>query len=109
MLTFEMIDRIRESNTMLYKQKVEVLNISAEGIRIKLIDLDIKQQIQHVGGFNMDIVFKMQPPINVSVIIRNIIKDPSGNHYIGLEIDGFRQSDKERYLDNLFALSRPTK
>jgi hypothetical protein len=109
MLTFEMIDRIRESNTMLYKQKVEILNISAEGIRIKLIDLDIKQQIQHVGGFNMDIVFKMQPPINVSVIIRNIIKDPSGNHYIGLEIDGFRQSDKERYLDNLFALSRPTK
>ncbi|NBU97464.1 MAG: DUF1577 domain-containing protein [Spirochaetia bacterium] len=109
MLTFEMIDRIRESNTMLYKQKVEVLNISAEGIRIKLVEPEIKQQIQHVGGFNMDIIFKMQTPINVSVIIRNILKDSSGNHYIGLEIDGFRQSDKERYLDNIFALSRPTK
>jgi hypothetical protein len=57
----------------------------------------------------MDIVFKMQTPINVSVIIRNILRDSTGILSIGLEIDGFRQGDKERYLDNLFTLSRPTK
>lgn len=109
MLTFEMIDRIRESNTSLHKQKVEIINLSAEGVRVKIFDAELKQQVPHVAGFNMDIVFKMQTPINVSVIIRNILRDPTGHLSIGLEIDGFRQGDKERYLDNLFALSRPTK
>ena len=109
MLTFEMIDRIRESNTSVHKHKVEILNISAEGLRIKILDPELKQQVPHVAGFNMDIVFKMQTPINVSIIIRNILRDSTGILSIGLEIDGFRHGDKERYLDNLFTLSRPTK
>lgn len=109
MLTFEMIDRIRESHTIRHNQKVDILNISPDGLRIKITDNDLKMQMPHISGFNMDIVFKLQSPINVSVLIRNFIKDSFGNLTMGIEIEGFRKGDKQRYLDNLYSLSRPTR
>jgi RNase P/RNase MRP subunit p29 len=109
MLTFEMIDRIRESHTIRHSQKVEILNISSEGLRVKITDPDLINQMPHIAGFSMDIVFKLQSPINVAVLIRNLMKDPTGVLILGLEIEGFRKGDKQRFLDNLYSLSRPSR
>jgi hypothetical protein len=54
----------------------------------------------------MDIVFKMQTPIQVSVLVRNLAKSPEGDLLVGLEIDGFRKGDKERYLEFLHGFMR---
>ncbi|MDX1959046.1 MAG: DUF1577 domain-containing protein [Leptospiraceae bacterium] len=100
LLTFEMVDRIRDSNTLVYTQKAEIINLSPDGLKLKLSDRELKQQIPHVKGFTMDIVFKMQSPINVSVLVRNISKQLNDDLHVGLEIDGFRVGDKARFKDN---------
>jgi len=106
LLCFEMIDRIREAFTMVYTNKAEILNLSEEGLKIKVSDKDVISQISIVNGFTMDIVFKMQTPIQVSVLVRNLAKSPEGDLLVGLEIDGFRKGDKERYLEFLHGFMR---
>ncbi|MCX7999546.1 MAG: DUF1577 domain-containing protein, partial [Leptospiraceae bacterium] len=108
-LCFELIDRIRESFTLSYPHKVEVMNLSEDGLRIKVFDKDLIEQIRITEGFTMDIVFKMQAPIQTSVLIRNTSKTPDGGLGVGLQIEGFRKGDKERYLENIRILTRPSR
>lgn len=108
-LCFEMIDRIRESFTIVYTDKAEIINLSQDGVKVKITEDELIAQISVVQGFTMDIVFRMQSPIQISVHVRNVSKSPEGDLYVGLEIDGFRKGDKERYLDNLRVLTRPTR
>ncbi|HMZ59604.1 MAG TPA: DUF1577 domain-containing protein, partial [Leptospiraceae bacterium] len=108
-LCFDMIERIRESNTLVYTQRAEIVNLSQDGLRIKITDPELKTQIPVIHGFTMDIVFKMQSPVNVIVLVRNTIRDTNGDIQVGLEIEGFRKGDKERYLDNYSNLARPAK
>jgi hypothetical protein len=108
-LCFEMIDRIRESFTIVYTNKAEIENISMEGLRVKITEPELVTQIPILSGFTMDIVFRMQSPIQVSVHVRNVVKTQQGELLVGLEIDGFRKGDKPRFMDNLRALTRPSK
>ncbi len=108
-LCFDMIERIRESNTLVYSLKAEIINLSQDGLRIKVTDPELKNQIPVIHGFTMDIVFKMQSPVNVIVLVRNTIRDDNGDIQVGLEIEGFRKGDKERYLDNYSNLARPAR
>jgi hypothetical protein len=107
LLTLEMVDRIRESNTLVYTQKAQILNFSMDGLKVRISDKDLQEQIQIINGFTMDIVFKKQMPINVSVLVRNIVRDSNGDLLVGMEIDGFRKGDKERFAHNLKILSTP--
>lgn len=109
LLSLELIDRIRESFTLSYTNKIEIMNLSEKGLRIKVFDNELIEQIKIAEGFTLDIVFKMQAPIQTSVLIRNTSKTPDGGLGVGLEIEGFRKGDKERYLDNLRVLTRPSR
>ncbi|MCB1177579.1 MAG: DUF1577 domain-containing protein [Leptospiraceae bacterium] len=109
LMTLDMVDRIRESNTLVYTEKAEIINFSLDGLKVRVSDSDLQQQIKAINGFTLDIVFKKQTPINVSVLVRNIVKDEIGDLLVGLEIDGFRKGDKERYIHNLQVLTRPSR
>jgi hypothetical protein len=106
MLTSEMVEKIRDSNTFVSYQKTEILNLSIDGLKIKITDPDLKQHILNVKGFTMEIVFKSQSPISISVFIRNIANQDNGDMIVGLEIDGFGVNDKERFIDNFDQLRK---
>ncbi|MBP9886073.1 MAG: DUF1577 domain-containing protein [Leptospiraceae bacterium] len=96
-LTFEMIDRIRESNFILNTGKYRILDLSRDGLKIKITDRELKQNLPHVSGFNCDIFFKMQSAINVQCEIRYLGKDQHDEMILGLLITGFREGDKEKF------------
>ncbi len=96
-LTFEMIDRIRESNFILNTGKYKILDLSRDGLKIKITDRELKQHLPHVSGFNFDIFFKMQSAINVLCEIRYLGKDEHDDMILGLLITGFREGDREKF------------
>ncbi len=108
-LNLDLVDRIRESFTLSYPYKLEIMNLSENGLRIKVHDEALIEQIRVTERFTMDVVFKTQPPIQVSVLIRNFSKTPDEGLSVGLEIEGFRKGDKERYLENIRVMTRPSR
>lgn len=106
-LTFEMIDRIRESNFILNTGKYRILDLSRDGLKVKITDRELKQHLPHVSGFNCDIFFKMQSAINVLCEIRYIGKNQEDDMILGLLITGFREGDKEKFYRS-FAILKNT-
>jgi Protein of unknown function (DUF1577) len=96
-LTFEMIDRIRESNFILNTGKYRILDLSRDGLKIKITDRELKQNLPHVSSFNCDVFFKMQSAINILCEIRYIGKNQEDDMILGLLITGFREGDKEKF------------
>ena len=102
-LTFEMIDRIRESNFILNTGKYQILDMSPGGMKIRVTDRELKTNLPHISSFNCDIFFKMQSAVNVKCQIRFLGKDEHDDMILGLQFIGFREGDKEKYLKS-FAL-----
>lgn len=108
-LTFEMIDRIRESNFILNTGKYKILDLSKDGLKIRITDRELKQNLPHVSGFNCDIFFKMQSAINVQCEIRYLGKDQHDEMILGLLITGFREGDKEKFYKSFELLKNDPK
>ncbi|HMX30875.1 MAG TPA: DUF1577 domain-containing protein [Leptospiraceae bacterium] len=108
-LTFEMIDRIRESNFILNTNKFRILDLSKSGLKIRVPDRELKQHLPHVTGFNCDIFFKMQSAINIQCEIRFIGRDQNDDMILGLLITGFREGDKEKFYSNFSTLQNTPK
>ncbi|EKR62866.1 MULTISPECIES: DUF1577 domain-containing protein [Leptospira] len=102
-LTFEMVDRIRESNTILVKERFPIVNISSGGLKVKINHPDLNQDLTKRAGFTFDIFFKMQAPLTAFGLIRSITKDAEGNLYVGLSIEGnsSRPGERKKYIDNV--------
>jgi len=97
--TFEMVDRIRESNTMLINKKQNINNISKSGLQLKITDDELKTFLKHQKGFSFDIVFKLQQPITVMTEIKYVGTLESEEVLIGVKILGSssRKGEAERY------------
>ncbi|MFB5649733.1 DUF1577 domain-containing protein [Leptospira wolffii] len=102
-LTFEMVDRIRESNTILVKERFPVIDLSTGGLRVKINHPDLNNEIPRRVGFTFDIFFKMQSPLTAYGVVRSVAKDTDGNLYIGVSLEGnsARPGEKKRYIDNV--------
>ncbi|MBM9578807.1 DUF1577 domain-containing protein [Leptospira sp. 201903070] len=102
-LTFEMVDRIRESNTVLVKERFPIVNISTGGLKAKINHPDLNQDLTKRAGFTFDIFFKMQAPLTAFGVIRSVTKDADGNLYVGLSIEGnsSRPGERKKYIDNV--------
>ncbi|WCL48342.1 DUF1577 domain-containing protein [Leptospira sp. GIMC2001] len=107
-LTFEMVDRIRNSNTVTITERFPVLDVSAGGLKIKINHPDLNQTLPRLSGFNFDIFFKMQSPMTVYGTIRSITKDEDGSLIMGIHLSGHssRPGEKKRFLENLELLKR---
>ncbi|TGK35496.1 DUF1577 domain-containing protein [Leptospira gomenensis] len=102
-LTFEMVDRIRESNTVLVKERFPIVNISTGGLKVKINHPDLNHDLTKRAGFTFDIFFKMQAPLTAFGVIRSVTKDSEGNLYVGLSIEGnsSRPGERKKYIDNV--------
>lgn len=110
-LTFEMVDRIRNSNTVTITERFNVLDISAGGLKVKINHPELNQTLPRLSGFNFDIFFKMQSPMSVFGLIRSIYKDPDGSLILGIQLAGnsARPGEKKRFLENLEILKKNAK
>jgi len=107
-LTFEMVDRIRNSNTITITERFNVLDISAGGLKVKINHPELNHTLPRLGGFNFDIFFKMQSPMSVFGTIRSITKDADGSLILGIHLAGnsARPGEKKRFLENLELLKK---
>ncbi len=102
-LTFDMVDRIRESNTILVKERFPVLDLSTGGLRMKINHPELNNEIPRRVGFTFDIFFKMQSPLTAYGVVRSVARDTDGNLYIGVSLEGnsARPGEKKRYVENV--------
>ncbi|MCC5815082.1 MAG: DUF1577 domain-containing protein [Leptospira sp.] len=102
-LTFEMVDRIRNSNTMTITERFNVLDISSGGLKVKINNHELNQTLPRLGGFNFDIFFKMQSPMSVFGTIRSITTDQDGGLILGIHLAGHssRPGERKRFIENL--------
>lgn len=98
---FEMVDRIRDSNTMLINKRQSINNASHGGMQLKISDEELKKFLIHQKGFSFDVVFKLQQPITVFTEIVYTGEDIENNLLIGVRIKGWssRKGEMDRYFD----------
>ncbi len=98
-LSFEMVDKIRDSNTMLIDKKQKITNISYSGLLLRVDDPELKRFLIHQGGFSFDIIFKLQQPITVFTQIIHTTEISNRPLLIGVYIFGHssRKGEKIRY------------
>ena len=109
-LAFEMIDRIRESNTVLINKRQEVANISRGGLQLKITDGELKKALVHQKGISLDVIFKLQQPITVRTEIIYTADMPTGDLVIGVQITGSssRGGELERFAKSIANLNSIT-
>ncbi|HRP68689.1 MAG TPA: DUF1577 domain-containing protein [Turneriella sp.] len=108
MLAFEMVDQMRDSNTMLINKRQAVADISRGGLRLVFTDPELKKFLVHQKGFSFDVVFKLQQPITVFTEIVWVGHTPSQDLAIGVNIKGFssRKGESDRYHQYIDSLNR---
>ena len=106
-LSFEMVDKIRDSNTMLIDKKQKITNISHFGLLLRIDDSELKRFLLHQGGFSFDVIFKLQQPITVFTRIVHTTKISNGPLLIGVYAFGYssRKGEEVRYLQLLSNLT----
>lgn len=107
MLAFEMVDQMRDSNTMLISKRQSVGDISRGGLRLVVTDPELKKFLVHQKGFSFDVVFKLQQPITVFTEIVWTAVTPQNDLAIGVSIKGFssRKGESDRYHQYLDSLA----
>ncbi|MCB1199907.1 MAG: DUF1577 domain-containing protein [Leptospiraceae bacterium] len=107
-LTFEMVDRIRDSNTMMINKRQEITNLSKGGLQIRIVDEELKTFLIHQKGFSFDVIFKLQQPITVFTEIIYTGFNQETDLMIGVRIVGWssRKGEVERYTEAISSLAK---
>ncbi len=102
-LIFKLIDRIRDSNTLLIQVHQQLIDLSRSGAKLKITDDNLKKYILHSKGFVFDIVFKLQAPITIYGDIRNTYYDDKDSMFVGVDFAGnsSREDEMKRYYSIL--------
>ncbi|WP_167883083.1 DUF1577 domain-containing protein [Leptospira barantonii] len=95
-LAKEMVARIKESNTVLTTEKFPIVDISNNGICIKITEPHLIQTLPKHTGFVFDIYIRMQGYFKVFGAIRWVSYDEIGNLLLGLELVGKSSFPGER-------------
>lgn len=102
-MSFRLVDRIRDANTLLVSVHQQVMDISRGGAKLKITDPDLKKYIQKSRGFIFDIVFRLQAPMTIYGDIKTTSTDPEGNLFLGVDFEGnsSRKDEMKRFYDVL--------
>jgi len=108
MLAFEMVDQMRDSNTMLINKRQSIADISRGGMRLVVTDAELKKFLVHQKGFSFDVIFKLQQPITVFTQICYTGYTPQNDLAIGVSIKGFssRKGESDRYHQHIDGLAK---
>ncbi|MBM9502643.1 DUF1577 domain-containing protein [Leptospira sp. 201903071] len=85
-LAKEMVARIKESNTVMTTEKFPIIDISNNGVCVKITNSHLIQTLPKHTGFVFDIYIRMQGYFKVFGAVRWISYDSSGNLILGLEL-----------------------
>ncbi len=102
-MSFKLVERIRDANTLLASVHQEFVDISKGGAKLKITDSELKKYIEKSGGFIFDIVFKLQAPITVYGEVKNAFKNSEDELIVGVYFGGnsSRKGEMERFYDVL--------
>ena len=104
-LGFNLVDRIRDANTMLISVHQQILDISMGGAKLLITDENLKKYIKHSKGFIFDIVFKLQAPITMYGEIKYTFADDTNNLYVGVDFAG--NSSRKDELKRFYSVIKP--
>lgn len=85
-LAKEMVARIKESNTVMTTEKFPIIDISNNGVCVKITNAHLIQTLPKHTGFVFDIYIRMQGYFKVFGAVRWMSYDSSGNLILGLEL-----------------------
>ncbi|PJZ59009.1 hypothetical protein CH367_02970 [Leptospira barantonii] len=107
-LAKEMVARIKESNTVLTTEKFPIVDISNNGICIKITEPHLIQTLPKHTGFVFDIYIRMQGYFKVFGAIRWVSYDEIGNLLLGLELVGKSSfpGEREKFHKNVELLGQ---
>jgi hypothetical protein len=102
-MSFKLVDRIRDANTLLVSVHQQIVDISRGGAKLRITDPDLKKYIQKSRGFIFDIVFKLQAPMTIYGHIKTTSTDSDGDLYLGVDFEGnsSRKDEMKRFYDVL--------
>ena len=108
---FEMVDRIRDSNTVLVQEPQTVINYSRGGMKLLVKNEELKGYLVRQNGFTFDLFFRGQAPITLYGLIRSTRMQEDGDLLMGIQIQGYssRPGEMKRFLDNISLQERRIK
>ena len=105
-----MVEKIRGSNTVMIKEKQQVVNVSRGGIRVRITHEELRTYLARQNGFTFDLVFRMQAPITLFGQIRSQKKMASGELLLGVQIAGNSdEASYKRFLGNVDKMEQEAK
>lgn len=108
-LAFQLVDRIRDSNTVFIQERQELVNLSRGGFKCIISHPELKEYLQRQNGFTCDLVFKMQAPITVYSMIKGAYRTrDTGELILAVQISGnsAREGEMKRLVDNVAKLEQ---
>jgi len=101
--TMDIVELMRQGNMVTINDKFPVLDISEGGLKVRLKHEELTSKLQKINGFHFDLFFKMQAPITLYGIIKNLRQEIDGGFVVGISIGGHsaRRLEKQRYVENL--------
>ena len=104
-LSFKLVDRIRDANTLMVSVHQQILDISVGGARIMFTDENLKKYVVHSRGFVFDLVFKLQAPITIYGEVRHSYTDEDGNLFVGVDFAG--NSSRKDEMKRFYSIMKP--
>ena len=104
-MTDQLIERIRDSNTILISVNQQIVDVSKGGAKLKITDENLKKYLSISKGFIFDIVFKLQAPITIYGEIKFTNTDERGYLYIGVDFAG--NSSRKDEMKRFYSFIKP--
>ena len=102
--SLQLIDKIRDANTKTYTIRQEILDISREGVRIKITDETLKKLMLKTVKFVFDIVFKFSAPITIYGEIKSTYKS---QNILSVGVDFTGNSSRKDEMKRLYEILGP--
>lgn len=103
----ELIERMQQLNTAQIQEKEQILNISKNGFRTRIKNLNLINYLIKQSGMYCDIIFREQKPISVFAEFKSSIRNQNGTLDIGAKIVEFKTKEqKENFLNNVALLEK---
>ncbi|MDV6237262.1 DUF1577 domain-containing protein [Leptospira ellisii] len=107
-LAQDMVERIKESNTVKTSERFQILEVSQGGVKIKINNAHLIETLPKQDGFVFDIFFRMQAPFTVHGLMRWFTKDEKNNLILGIELTGKSDlpGERDRFAKNIELLRK---
>ncbi|RHX85097.1 DUF1577 domain-containing protein [Leptospira stimsonii] len=107
-LSQDMVERIKESNTVKTAERFQILEASQGGIKVKIDNPHLIETLPKQDGFIFDIFFRMQAPFTVHGLIRWSRMDENNHLILGIELTAKSDlpGERARYEKNIQLLSK---